>query len=105
MNRLRTSVCNTNDVLDLRRTCNAVMFLLCGGPSPLCAGACQQRREQVVSYKCAEDRLESTLGLALAAFQAHPLPLIMANKGSELTRCCTLALRLEAAAFEGDFFH
>lgn len=57
----------------------------------------------MVSYKCAEDKLESTSGLALAVFQAHPPALIMANKGAELARC-TLALRLEAASFEGDFF-
>lgn len=37
------------------------------------------------SYKCAEDKLESTLGLALAAFQVHPPALITANEGSELT--------------------
>lgn len=36
----------------------------------------------MVSYKCAEDKLESTLGLALAAFRAHPPALIMANKGA-----------------------
>lgn len=58
----------------------------------------------MVSYKCAEDKLESPLGLALAVFQARPPASIMANKGSELTRCCTLALRLEAASSEGDFF-
>lgn len=42
------------------------------------------------SYKCAEDKLESTLDLALLAFQAHPPALIVANKGVRLARCCTL---------------
>lgn len=56
------------------------------------------------SYKCAEDKLESTLVLALTAFQAHPPALIMANKGSGLARCCTLVLGLGAASLEGDFF-
>lgn len=60
--------------------------------------------EQVGSYKCAEDKLECTLDLALLAFQAHPPALIMANKGSGLARCCTLVLGLGAASLEGDFF-
>lgn len=56
------------------------------------------------SYRCAEDKLESTLDLALLAFQEGTLALIMANKGSGLARCCTLVLGLGAASLEGDFF-
>lgn len=57
------------------------MFLLCTGLLPFCPGAIDSWREQVVGYKCAEGKLESTLGLALAAFQAHTPALIIPNRG------------------------
>lgn len=82
MNRLLTSGCSpSSDILDLRRTGTPTVFLLCCGPSPLCLVAASSWREQVLGYKCAEDKLESTVGLALAAFQALTPALIIANRG------------------------
>lgn len=56
------------------------------------------------SYKCAEDKLECTLDLALLAFQAHPPALIMANKGSGLAGSSTLCWDLELLPLEVTFF-
>lgn len=80
-------------------------FCCAVGLSSYCFGAASSWREQVLGYKCAEDKLESTVGLAIAAFHA-PTPcqlqdlLLLWKMTNDLV--CTKQVFTHVSHVEGD---